>query len=125
MANQNHAAKRASGTGEPKWKRSRWSSVTTSVVVVKTRMARNGIRTAAQVPRRTASSSSAHPPAYAAPRNAAVVGGLMVQANTRSVCSAPTNSATNARSVRPLKTASTSRVPGKIIFGSPGSRHLA
>ncbi|MCI4371086.1 MAG: hypothetical protein L3J78_00370 [Thermoplasmata archaeon] len=80
IASQNHAAPCALAMELEKWKRSKWTRVTTRVSVVKSQMAGTATRAEAQFFWRAASTSTGTADQYAAPRNAAVIDGETVQA---------------------------------------------
>ena len=83
-------ARVASGRSPSRWNRSRWTTVTTSVSVVNTNTAGTAIRASDQRAARAAPTSSATADQYDAPRNTAVIGDSIVQANQRSVRSGNT-----------------------------------
>ena len=90
------------------------STVASNVNTTNTAIVTYGIRTAAQVADRTAKISRTQPAAYAAPRNAAVTGGWMVQAKYFSVLADRTNNTTKASAVSSEKAPISRRVPGRI-----------
>ena len=86
MPSQNQAANRAIAPSAPKWNLSRCSTVASSVSVENTATVTTAIRASTQACARRPSRTSTRPAAYPAPRNAAVSGGLIVQAKYASVC---------------------------------------
>jgi hypothetical protein len=79
---------------------------------VNTNTVSTATRAFAQARVRRVSTTSTVPAAYPEPRNAAVAGGSMVQANSCSVCGASTSSATNPSTVSALNATSSTRIPG-------------
>ena len=80
----------------------RWTRVTTRVSVVKSQIAGIAMRAAAQVDWRAAMTSTGTAAQYAAPRNAAVMNGLISHAKYVAVCSENTVSWRPARKTRTL-----------------------
>src|SRR5437016_6616242 len=102
MASQNQAAPCALAIGLEKWKRSKCTRVATSVRVVNNQIAGTATRAFAHTFSRAAINSTGTAAQYAAPRNAAVRGGAMVQAKYVSVCSVSRLSCRPARKTRVL-----------------------
>src|SRR5437867_11218533 len=110
MASQNHAAPCALRTVLMKLNLLRWTRVTTRVSVVKSQIAGIAMRAAAQVDWRAAMTSTGTAAQYAAPRNAAVMNGLISHAKYVAVCSENTVSWRPARKTRTLAAERSNRI---------------
>jgi len=108
---QNQAANEAK-PAEPKWNRSRCSTVARSVSAVNMKIVRTPSRACAHASARRICTTSTVPAPYPAPRKAAVRGGRMVQAKYLSVCSASTNNAMSPARVSTVNASSNPRIPG-------------
>src|SRR5437016_10094068 len=98
--------------------------VATSVSVVKSQIAGTATRAFAQIVWRAAISSTGTAAQYAAPRNAAVRGGVIVHAKYVSVCSVKTVSCRPARNTRVLAAYRSQRIgaiTGRTTEAAPGS----
>src|SRR5437867_13351548 len=96
----------------------------TRVRVVKSQIAGTATRASAQVRWRAAITSTGTAAQYAAPRNAAVIGGLIVHAKNVAVCSLKTVSWRPARKTRTLAAYRSHRihlVGGRLLRVGPGS----
>ena len=99
-------------SGAEKWKRSIWSSVAIKVSVVNIQTAGTATRARAHMGSRADSASTAHAAQYPPPRNAAVSGGLIVQAKSVCVRSDKIKSGTPAAKTRPAAVYSIRRMAG-------------
>src|SRR5438309_5672142 len=120
MASQNQAAPWALAIRLEKWKRSKCTKVATSVRVVNSQIAGTATRAFAHSFSRAAINSTGTAAQYAAPRNAAVRGGAMVQAKYVSVCSVSRLSCRPARKTRVLAAYRSHRI-GRINDRTPGT----
>src|SRR6184192_3905541 len=123
MASQNHAAPWALAIRLEKWKRSKCTKVATSVRVVNSQIAGTATRAFAHSFSRAAINSTGTAAQYAAPRNAAVRGGAIVQAKYVSVCSVSRLSCRPARKTRELAAYRSHRIgamTGRTSDAGPG-----